>query len=94
MSESFDPVWTEQDVEYIDMDYSVAKYQDYDIKMSEPNGGVIGVSVVAPDGNAAWWCYTEEAEKYNDVAWHIELAIKFISSLRQCEGQLELDLNL
>lgn len=78
--------WQESDLSEIDMDEHEAYYKEWDIRLSIPNGGILGVSVVSPRGEC-WWCYTEKSEEYvgsddtySDDTWHVEIAQQFIDS--------------
>lgn len=79
--------WRKSNLNDLQVDKHETYYKGWDIRLTIPNGGILGVSVVSPS-NECWWCYTEKSEEYAgdddtycDVDWHIEIAQKFIHGL-------------
>lgn len=65
-------------------------YRDHHIFLENPNGGIIAVDIITPEGKL-YSAYTEgDFYLYNQAQEHIEAAKKYINKLLLNEAQLEL----
>jgi len=76
-------VWNETNKEMIEGDEHILTYKDkgWNVYLSIPNGGIIGVDVVSPQGRCYYAC-TDEFEVWADEVWHIEQAKLFIDNYK------------
>ena len=73
--------WIETNEAMLVGDEHASTYKGWNIYLSIPNGGIIGVDVKSPQGKCFYAC-TDEFEMWADEEWHIEQAKIFIDGCK------------